>query len=76
MSTLTALSALEQPTPKLPTFQEVETPIIAKATRSVTSDESGFQPTRTAAESVALMGSAEALTSDFPTVRLCGSWRS
>jgi hypothetical protein len=38
--------------------------------------ETEFRPVRTAKESVAMMTSAEALNSDFSTVRKCGSWRS
>jgi hypothetical protein len=39
-------------------------------------EESEFRPMRTAEESVGMMASAEGLTSDFSTVRRCGSWRS
>ena len=38
--------------------------------------ESEFRPARKVEESVAMMASAEALSSDFSTVRRCGSWRS
>ena len=43
---------------------------------SKVNDESEFRPVRTAEESVGMMAGAEALNSDFSTVRRCGSWRS